>query len=83
MDTLFDLLLSPIEALGAFFGLKFRTEKYDKGQNLRLIDVFLLGPFMIWFGYKSQVTGRWIMMISGGLTIAYNGRNYLRNRLPQ
>ena len=34
-----------------------------KTQNVRLIDVFLLGPTMIWAGL---------------MTIVYNGDNYLR-----
>lgn len=54
-----------------------------KGQNVRLLDVFLLGPFMIFFG--ATATGvselaKTVMMISGIGTIIYNGRNYLKNR---
>ena len=49
-----------------------------KAQPIRLIDVFLLGPFMIWTGLKSESRlTRAIMVASGIATIGYNGRNYL------
>jgi len=51
-----------------------------KGQNVRLMDVFLLGPFMVWAGYKSRDLPQWArttMVVSGVGTIVYNGFNYL------
>ena len=51
-----------------------------KSQNVRLIDVFLLGPFMVWFGINATGVPEWagtLMIISGIGTIIYNGRNYL------
>ena len=30
------------------------SEKIDKSQNVRLIDILALGPFMIWFGTKKN-----------------------------
>ena len=48
-----------------------------KTQTIRLIDVFLLGPFMIWAG--TQLKGDWAkaaMIGAGILTITYNARNY-------
>lgn len=54
-----------------------------KSQNVRLVDVFLLGPFMIWFGATAQIVpeiAKTIMIISGIGTIIYNGRNYLLKR---
>lgn len=51
-----------------------------KGQQIRLLDVFALGPFMIWFGLNakgmSELTKN-IMIISGIGTILFNGRNFL------
>jgi len=57
-------------------------EKVSKSQLVRLIDVFLLGPFMIWFGIIAtgvSVTLKVIMVILGIATIIYNGWNYLIN----
>lgn len=54
-----------------------------KAQSIRLMDVFLLGPFMIWFGFVAQSIStipKIIMIISGAGTIIYNGRNYLLKR---
>ena len=56
------------------------TNELLKSQNVRLMDVFLLGPFMIWFGINAQGVPEWtstLMIISGIGTIIYNGRNYL------
>ena len=53
----------------------------DRVQEIRLIDVFLLGPFMIWFGVTAESVPEWaviLMVVSGVLTIAYNAKNYLR-----
>jgi len=52
-----------------------------KPQVVRLWDVFFLGPFLVWGGmYRSRLPkpARAIMVVSGVLTIWYNGRNYLR-----
>jgi hypothetical protein len=50
-----------------------------KAQNVRLFDVFILGPFMIWAGM--QLKDDWAkaaMIAAGAGTIVYNGQNYLR-----
>jgi hypothetical protein len=57
-------------------------DKSSKSQQIRLVDVFLLGPFMIWFG--AMATGvssifKIIMIIFGIATIIYNGYYYLIN----
>lgn len=51
-----------------------------KTQTIRLVDVFLLGPFMIWFGAKADMPewARWTMIAAGAGTILYNGTNYIR-----
>ena len=57
-------------------------EKVSKSQIVRLIDVFLLGPFMIWFGVIAvgvSIAFKAIMVIFGAATIIYNGWNYLIN----
>lgn len=51
-----------------------------KGQGVRLVDVYLLGPFMVWAAYKSTDLpdwARWTLGVSGALTVVYNGHNYL------
>lgn len=63
--------------------VRHRTMSFDKSQMVRLLDVFVLGPFMIWYALQS-----WGMMpdvavtpllLLGILTIVYNGVNYLGN----
>lgn len=56
--------------------------KGDRVQEIRLIDVFLLGPFMVWFGVTASGVAEWasvVMIVSGVFTVVYNGWNYLRN----
>lgn len=51
-----------------------------KTQTIRLMDVFLLAPFMIWFGLKAKgisETAKYIMVLSGIATAIFNGVNYL------
>lgn len=54
-----------------------RKEFFQKGQFTRLIDVFLLGPFMVKFGSMHNGIAGTIMIISGLLTIFYNGYNFI------
>ena len=51
-----------------------------KSQEVRLLDIFVLGPFMVWYAAQ-KTTPPWakaVMGLSGIATILYNGRNYLR-----
>lgn len=52
-----------------------------KTQQIRLLDVFVLGPLMIRAGWleKDRLIGR-IMLFAGGATIAYNYQNYLEEQ---
>ena len=55
----------------------------DKSQRVRLIDVFVLGPFMLWAAWRAgtlPLWARWTLAASGAATVWYNGRNYLRRR---
>jgi hypothetical protein len=55
-----------------------------KTQTVRLIDVFILGPFMIWAGMQLQNDFAKVAMIGSGLaTMYYNGNNYLIRRNQQ
>ncbi len=55
----------------------------DKAQAVRLADVFVLGPFMIWFSTRARDVpdAARIGMVAAGLgTILYNGSNYLKTQ---
>ena len=50
-------------------------------QSARLSDVFLLGPFMVWFAWQSRGMPDWARLalgVSGLLTIGFNLRNYTK-----
>ncbi len=48
-----------------------------KTQNVRLFDVFILGPFMIWAGIQLQnEIAKSAMVAAGAGTIIYNWNNY-------
>jgi hypothetical protein len=52
-----------------------------KGQWVRLVDVFVIGPLMLWGGYKlvthkHRVAGA-SLAVFGAATIGYNAKNYL------
>jgi hypothetical protein len=62
----------------------------DKSQWVRLLDAFVLGPFMIWYALTTTPAasssdnvlphGAAIaLFIAGVLTIVYNGSNWMRN----
>jgi hypothetical protein len=45
-----------------------------------LVDVFALGPFMVWAGLQNKKLPPWArnaLVISGAATVGYNARNYL------
>lgn len=48
-----------------------------KTQAVRLVDVLVLGPFMLWAARNLNGWERDAMMIAGAATILYNGANYL------
>lgn len=52
----------------------------DLTQKIRLLDIFGIGPLMIYAGMKAENVPRWAraaLIMLGGTTIAYNGSNYL------
>ena len=56
------------------------TQLVDKSQLVRLLDVFLLGPFLIRYAGKwGKGVSRDFLLVSGIFTILYNGNNYLLN----
>jgi hypothetical protein len=54
----------------------------SKSQNIRLIDVFVLAPIMVYAGtFKSLPTWVRISLIGMGVATAfYNGKKFLENR---
>ena len=52
-----------------------------KTQTIRLLDVFVIGPLMVWGGLQlkdeSPVLGS-VLAFFGATTVLYNGRNFLR-----
>ena len=55
----------------------------EKTQNVRLIDVFVLGPFMIWAGATRcnfSPLAKAFMVGSGVATIFFNAHNYIEQR---
>ena len=54
----------------------------SKSQNIRLLDVFVIGPVMIYGGSHKSLPG-WVrvsLIGMGEATIIYNGKNFLENR---
>ena len=53
-----------------------------KAQHIRLLDVYLIGPLMIAGGARSRLGNPWasLLVVSGVLTMLYNGANYLTER---
>lgn len=55
-----------------------------KAQAVRLLDVFALGPLMVWVADHTRgavpTWARVALLISGQLTIVYNAHNYGRQR---
>lgn len=51
----------------------------EKAQGVRLIDVFLLGPAMIYAGARLKNRNMALLLaVSGVGTILFNGANYVR-----
>ena len=49
-------------------------------QAARIMDVLLLGPFMVWFALRATNMPDWAkvtMAFSGLATMWFNGRNYI------
>lgn len=53
----------------------------EKTQIVRLIDVFVLGPFLIYAASRVQSKNVCLGLVATGVaTILYNGRNYIEYR---
>jgi len=57
--------------------------EYQKTQTIRLIDVFFIGPFLIYIAHITpniKKMDKLLLFVIGLLTILYNGDNYLKNK---
>lgn len=50
----------------------------EKSQNIRLLDVFIIGPLMIYAAKTNKPIVKYSMIGLGIATILYNLNNYLR-----
>ena len=55
----------------------------DKSQEIRLLDVFVIAPFLVYTGVRyRQNLPHFVstsLVVLGVLTAVYNGNNYLKN----
>lgn len=68
---------------GALIGWIFAGRRGTKGQGVRLMDVFILGPLMAQAGLWESRNEPWaqaLMRAAAGATVTYNLRNYLVTR---
>ena len=59
------------------------VEELSKSQNIRLIDVFIIAPFLIYVGNKAKGISsfeRNMLYIIGVATLIYNSKNYIKNK---
>jgi len=55
----------------------------EKTQLVRLLDVFIYGPFLIWLGTRERE--KWIkvfLYFMGATTLTYNLRNFIEHQYP-
>lgn len=54
----------------------------QKSQIIRLADVFLIAPYLIYLSTKEKIssTDKGLLITLGLATLVYNGANYLKNR---
>lgn len=57
-------------------------EEISKSQLIRLIDVFFIGPYLIYLAQKREINPHHSLALSiiGLATIAYNANNFLENK---
>lgn len=56
--------------------------EYQKSQNIRLIDVFVIAPVLIYAGTRKELP-TWLrlsLVTFGACTAYYNAKNYIINR---
>ena len=78
MNTTLILIISAI--VFAFIGW-FTATNRGKTQSVRLIDIFIYGPYLTYIAFQESyilsMFDKLFLLCLGMTTIAYNGRNYL------
>jgi len=69
MNTVFYVILGLVVGWSTTVGVK--------SQLVRLMDVFILGPLLIWVGWKSETIVDYFLVFIGAATMAYNYKNWL------
>jgi uncharacterized membrane protein len=65
-----------VVAIGLYLG--HISTSGTKTQTIRLLDVFLIGPLMIYFGHRAEASLFSILLtFFGATTITYNLKNYM------
>jgi len=56
--------------------------EFQKSQSVRLLDVYFIGPYLVWIAIKGKVSriDKVVLGGLGALTILYNLKNYVRNK---
>ena len=76
MDTLNIILIIFLIAISFIVG--WYSTSGSKTQWIRLCDIFLFGPFLIFVGIiQKNIIIRALLIIIGSSTMAYNLRNYI------
>ena len=60
-----------------------KIKEYQKSQAVRLYDIILLAPFLLYIAFKKGKLNKWDKIGVGFIgitTILYNGRNYWNNK---
>ena len=58
-------------------------EEFQKSQEIRLIDIFVIAPICVYAGIKAKALPKVVnysLIIIGIATFYYNGKNYLINK---
>lgn len=76
METVVIIFTILFFAIGWFFATGF-----GKGQYIRILDIVLYGPYLIYLGFKNTYTfAPWekiFLLFLGSTTITYNLRNFI------
>jgi hypothetical protein len=64
------------------FILGYLSTRGTKTQRIRILDILVIGPLMIYFGYSYQPMNFFSMLLVffGATTMTYNLKNYLHER---
>jgi len=80
-NSQYNVMLRDILILIIFGVMGWFSTTGVKSQLVRLGDVFVYGPLLIWIGYEiKEPWKQFVLYLMGSSTITYNLRNYLAQR---